>query len=65
MNENLLEIQKNDEIKKVISSDMVSPPNEEFITIEALKAKFLKLQDKLAKMGEDIQDLEERLHNNN
>lgn len=32
------------------------------VAIEALKEKFLKLQDTLVKMKGDIQDLVERLH---
>lgn len=36
--------------------------NEEFVTIEDLKEKFLKLQDKLIKMEEDIKDFVNRLH---
>ena len=61
MRENILEIKKIDEIEP----GMGFSRNEEFVAIEALKAKFLKLQDKLSKMGEDIQDIENRLHNNN
>jgi len=36
--------------------------NEEFVTMEALKKKFLKLQDKLIKMEEDIKNFVNRLH---
>ena len=35
--------------------------NEEFVTMEDLKEKFLILQDKLIKMEEDIKDFVNRL----
>jgi len=36
--------------------------NEELMTMEDLKEKFLILQDKLNKMEEDIEDFVNRLH---
>ena len=65
MNKNVLEIEKIDEIDSDISLDTGLSENEEFRTIESLKVKLLKLNDKLIKMGEDIQDVEEMLYSDN
>ena len=63
--EKILTVEKIDEVKEDISPDVDVSEPEESITIKALREKFLRLQDKVAKMAKDIQDLENRLHRNN
>jgi len=63
--EEVLAIQKIDEVKADISPAEDASGHEESITIRALREKFLRLQDKIAEMGKDIRDLENRLQRNN
>ena len=65
MEENLTKIEKISGIIESLTESPTSqdpPKDEEFITIESLRAKFLRLKDKLAEMGRAIQHLEDRLH---
>ncbi|MGA1874752.1 MAG: hypothetical protein ACMUIA_04015 [bacterium] len=63
--EDVLTIKKIDDMKADISPAVDASEHEESVTIRALREKFLRLQDKVAKMGKDIRDLENRLQGNN